>query len=135
MSYRDVLAWQVGMALVRDVYRAVKKFPAWELYVLGEQMRKAAVSIPSNIAEGHGRWEIPDYRRFLRYARGSALELQTQIVIAKDQEYVSEQEFDVLIGEANEVGRLINGLLRSLKTQDPPPELLTSKIQDPTSTP
>jgi four helix bundle protein len=122
MSYRDVLAWQVGMVLVRDVYSAVKKFPAWELYVLSQQMRKVAISIPSNIAEGHGRWEAADYRRFLRYARGSALELQTQIVIAKDENYLSEQEFETLIGRANEVGRLINGLLRSLKTNDPPPD-------------
>jgi len=122
MSYRDVLAWQVGMALVRDVYSTVGKFPAWELYVLGQQMRKAAISIPSNVAEGQGRWEAADYRRFLRYARGSALELQTQIVIAKDVDYLSEPEFDALIGKANEVGRLINGLLRSLKTNDPPPD-------------
>jgi four helix bundle protein len=119
-NYRDVLAWQVGMALVRDVYSAVKKFPSWERYVLSEQMRKAAISIPSNVAEGHGRWDVGDNRKFVRYARGSALELQTQIIIAKDQGYLSEQEFDALIGRANEVGRLINGLLKSLG--HPPPD-------------
>jgi four helix bundle protein len=127
MSYRDLVAWQKAMALVRDTYRAVKKFPASEQYVLSEQMRKAAISIPSNIAEGQGRWTLPDYRKFLREARGSTLELQTQILIAKDQDYLTHDEADTLIARSDEVGRLINGLLRSLaqhptKTQDQRPK-------------
>jgi len=113
-SYRELLVWQKAMDLVDNVYTAVRRFPREELFALSQQMRKAAVSIPSNIAEGWGRWSRAEYRLFVRNARGSALELQTQIVIAKRQKFVTGEVAAKLDSQAEEVGKMLNGLLRTL---------------------
>jgi len=113
-SYRELLVWQKAMDLVDNVYTAVRRFPREELFALSQQMRKAAVSIPSNIAEGWGRWSRAEYRLFVRNARGSALELQTQIVIAKRQKFVTGEVAAKLDAQAEEVGKMLNGLLRTL---------------------
>ncbi len=102
------------MDLVDAVYDAVRSFPASELYCLSAQMRKAAVSIPCDIAEGRGRHTKPDYGHFLYEARGGTQELETQIEIATRQKFIEAQRGGELMELVHEVGRLINGLLRSL---------------------
>ena len=100
------------MDLVDAVYDL--KLPDEELYVLSAQMRRAAISIPSNIAEGHGRFSLRDFRRFLREARASGLELETQILIAKRRRFISEQQAISLLRLVGEVSQLISGLIRYL---------------------
>jgi len=109
-----LVVWQKAIELVDDVYAAVRLFPREELFVLSAQMRRAAISIPSNIAEGWGRWSRAEYRQFVRDARGSALELQTQIVIAMRQKFVTGEVAKRLDEKAERVGKLLNGLLRTL---------------------
>lgn len=101
------------MDLVDAVYKVVNSsFPQSELYGLSAQMRSAARSIPSNIAEGRGRHSIPDYRHFLYQARGSLHEVETQIDMAQRQKFIDERNATELMKLANEVGRLVNGLIR-----------------------
>jgi len=83
-SYRDLVVWQKSMALVREVYRYIQSFPKAEASGLTTQLRRAAVSVPSNIAEGQGRLSTGEFKQFLGHARGSLLELETQILIAQD---------------------------------------------------
>ena len=112
-TYRDLLAWQKAMDLVVAIYETVRSFPRSELFLLSQQMRAAAISIPCNIAEGRGRYTIADQTHFYRQARGSAYELQTQIEISRRLELISDENGATLSALAAEVGRLINGLLAS----------------------
>jgi four helix bundle protein len=114
--YKDLIVWQKAMALVTDVYRATQPFPKEELFGLTSQMRRAAVSIPSNIAEGQGRLTQGEFRQFLGNARGSFAELDTQLLIAQNLGYLKESA--QLFDELAEVGRLLNGLLSSLETEN-----------------
>ena len=100
------------MELVEEVYLLTRGFPKEERYGLTNQLRRAAVSVPSNIAEGQGRYHFRDFRRFLRQARASGYELETQILIAERQAFVSSEESQRLIDETRRVLQLINGLLR-----------------------
>jgi four helix bundle protein len=86
-SFKDLIVWQKGYRLVLETYKITKTFPKTEQYGLAQQMRRAAVSIPSNIAEGYGRKHKPEYNQFLRHAYGSLLELQTQYLLSVDLEY------------------------------------------------
>src|SRR3712207_4783673 len=113
-SYRDLVVWQKAMALVTSCYRSTKRFPAEELYGLTSQLRRAAVSVPANIAEGHGRSSRADYARHLAIAYGSLMEAETHILIAADLGYLSAEDRDSLLEQASEVGRLLNALKRSL---------------------
>ena len=108
------LAWRKAMVLVADVYRHTQTFPKSELYGLTAQLRRAAVSVPSNIAEGQGRASTGEFKQFLGHARGSLLELETQLQIAKGLEYLSSEACAILLEECSEVGRILNGLLASL---------------------
>jgi four helix bundle protein len=103
------------MALVREVYVSTRGFPASELYGLTSQLRRAAVSIPSNIAEGHGRRSTGEFKQFLGHARGSLAELETQILIARDLSYLNVEQTERLLVNSAEVGRIMNGLLVSLE--------------------
>ena len=118
MSYRDLLVWQKSMALVTEVYRGTRGFPREEIYGLTSQMRRAAVSIPSNIAEGYGRNSTQDYVRFLRMASGSLYELQTQLEIAVNLNYFDKTMFETLYSASSEAEKmlscLINKLVRSI---------------------
>jgi len=114
-GFQQLIAWQKAYELVLGVYRASQRFPADERFGLTQQMRRAAVSIPANVAEGWGRGSRTDYVRFLDMARGSAYELQTQLWIASDLGYL-DKEHDVLTA-LDEVERLLNGLIRSLRVQ------------------
>ena len=116
-SFRDLVAWQKAMDLVTLVYRATARFPCDEVFGLRMQMRRAAVSIPSNIAEGWGRQSRVDYARFLRIARGSLYELQTQTIVAARQGYISPAHEQELRQLADETGRVLYGLTKGLETQ------------------
>jgi four helix bundle protein len=113
-SHRDLIAWQKAMDVVVAVYQVSKKFPKDELYGLTSQLRRAAVSVPANIAEGQGRRSKAEYCQFLGHARGSLLEVDTHLEIALRLEYLNEEEYSQIQERLREVGRILNGLLRSL---------------------
>lgn len=104
------------MALVLDVYRSTQTFPRTETYGLVSQLRRAAVSIPSNIAEGQARLSTGEFRQFLGNARGSLMEVETQILLAQELGYLERDERNNLLSTSAEVGRILNGLLNSLPT-------------------
>jgi len=118
-SYRDLVVWRKSMALVTDIYRCTQAFPASELYGLVSQLRRAAVSVPSNIAEGQARLSTGEFKQFLGHARGSLMEVETQILVAAELGYLKTHETDALLVGAGEIGRLLNGLLRSLPVRKP----------------
>ena len=111
-SFKDLIVWQKSYKLVLEIYKITKDFPKSETYGLSQQMRKSAVSIPSNIAEGYGRKHKAEYNQFLSIAYGSLLELETQFLIAKDLRYVSESQ----IGETllKEVGSILYRMLHPI---------------------
>jgi four helix bundle protein len=113
-TYRDLLTWQKSMALVTEIYRLSKSFPKDETYGLTSQMRRCAVSVPSNIAEGYGRNSISDYIRFLYIAIASLYELQTRIEIALNLQYLSKTGFDKLYESSREIERMLSSLTRKL---------------------
>jgi len=113
-NYSDLIAWQKAMDLVTAIYKASATFPKEETYGLTAQLRRAAVSIPSNIAEGQGRRGAHEFSRFLNIAHGSLREVETQIMIAKRLDYLEEPTSAKLLECASEVGRLITGLTNSL---------------------
>jgi len=112
--YQELIAWQKAMALVEEVYAATRTFPREEIYGLTSQLRRAAVSVPSNIAEGQGRRSTADFLRHLSIAYGSLLELETQVLIAARLNYLSKEKCNVVLKMAAEVGRLLNGLISAL---------------------
>jgi len=114
-SYRELAAWIKAMELVTNIYRATQAFPKEEVFGLTSQMRRSAVSIPSNIAEGQGRLGRKEFIYFLGNARGSLMELETQIIIANNLNYIDKSVMDDLLERTSEVGRILNGLLSSLK--------------------
>jgi four helix bundle protein len=117
--YKVLIAWQKAMDLVAALYDATEALPKRETYSLPDQMRRAAVSVPSNIAEGQARYSNREFRHFLRHSRGSLAELETQVLIAQRRNYLSEPQAAELLRRANEVGRILSGLLDSLKEPIP----------------
>ena len=114
-SYRDLRIWREAVELALAVYRITTAFPKHELYGLTSQMRRAAVSISSNIAEGKGHSSDGDPGRFLFLARGPLLELQTQIVIAKELEYLTVEQSSRLTKTTDDLGRGLNGLIQTVR--------------------
>jgi four helix bundle protein len=114
-TYRELIAWQKSIELVTAVYEATQSFPKEEIYGLTNQMRRAAVSVPSNIAEGQGRGTPNELLHFLRIAHGSLQELETQLLIAERLSYLNSDKLENLLDQASEVGRLMVGLSKSLK--------------------
>ena len=114
-SYRQLNVWQKAMDFVAEVYRVTRTFPKEEMYRVTSQFRRAAVSIPSNIAEGQGRQTTGEFRQFLGHARGSLLETETQILLSERLEYLDHKTAEMLLGQAAEVGRILNGLMNSLE--------------------
>jgi len=115
-SYTDLIVWKKSILLVLRIYRLTAGFPADELYGLRSQMRRAAVSIASNIAEGQSRYSHKDFQRFLANSRGSLSELETQLVISRELAYVSKQIAGEVPQSCNEIGRMLNGLYASLES-------------------
>jgi four helix bundle protein len=113
-SYRELVVWQKAIALVIDVYSITDGFPHNEIYGLTSQLRRSAVSVPSNIAEGQGRATKGEFVQFLCHARGSLFELETQIVIAKELGYLAPESEERVTAKVTEVARILNGLLTSL---------------------
>jgi four helix bundle protein len=119
-SHNDLVVWKKAMRLVFNTYRYTKRFPREETYGLAAQMRRAAVSIPSKIAEGKGRYSRKELLQFLVNARSSLLELETQIEIARHLDYLDEVAELELASEASEVGRMLNGMLEHFRQQPVP---------------
>jgi four helix bundle protein len=113
-SYRDLVVWKKSMTLVLDVYRSTQAFPKPETYGLVAQSRRAAVSIPSNIAEGQARLSTAEFKQSLGHARGSLMEVETQILISQELGYLERDQSESLLSSSAEVGRILNGLLNSL---------------------
>jgi len=113
-SFKDLRVWQASVRLAADVHRQTADFPKYELYELTQQMRRAAVSVASNIAEGKGHRSNHEFSHFLFHARGSLLELQTQLMIAKELQYLSQEHIGQLLESAEAVGRALSGLINSL---------------------
>ena len=111
-EYRDLLVWQKGMDLVAEVYRLVKLLPKEETYALSDQMRRAVVSIPSNIAEGHGRGSANEFVHFLTIAQGSRAEVETQLQICLRLQYLTERQISAAMSLSQEVGRMLTTLIR-----------------------
>ena len=114
-SFRDLTVWQRSMQLTVAVYRLTQEFPREELYGLTSQIRRSAVSLPSNIAEGHGRLNTAEFRQFLGVARGSNCELQTQLEIARVLGYGSPRKIEEAEHLSNEVGKMIYSIITSTK--------------------
>jgi len=113
--YQDLLVWQKAIQLVRDVYVTTRSFPREEIYGLTSQLRRSAVSIPSNIAEGQGRRSRGDFLQFLRVARGSLMEAETQIIIASDLSYLAPERTRGLLSDTREIGKMLDGLMESIR--------------------
>lgn len=116
-SYRDLIVWQKAMDLVVQIYGASRKLPREEIYGLTAQLRRSAVSIPPNIAEGQGRQTTRDFLHFLSIAHGSLCEVETRIILAVRLQYLDEKELGNLLSSTGEVGRLLNGLCNSLESK------------------
>ena len=114
-SYKDFAVWHKAMDLTVEVYRLVKLLPREEIYALSDQMRRAVVSIPSNIAEGQGRNSTREFIKFLTIARGSQAELDTQLQICVRLKYLSEDETAIAFGLCEEVGKILSSLIAKLK--------------------
>jgi four helix bundle protein len=117
-SFRDLLAWQKAIELVSEIYSCTRGFPREEQFGLTNQLRRAAVSVPSNIAEGKGRSTDKDFSLFLHHARGSLREIETQLIIAHRLAYLSEETSGKLIAQAGEPARILNGLIRSIRPEE-----------------
>jgi four helix bundle protein len=114
-SYQDLVAWQKGMDLVELVYHVSARFPVEERFGLTSQVRRAAVSIPSNIAEGQAR-SSRDFLRFLDYSKGSLAETETQILVGERLKFITSQESQTVLTLSTEVGRIVSGLIKSIPT-------------------
>jgi four helix bundle protein len=114
-QYQDLIGWQKAIALVNNIYEVSSTFPRDEMYGVTSQLGRAAVSVPSNIAEGQGRSTSGEFIQFLCYARGSLFELETQIIVANNLSYVADAQRDALIAKISELGRILNGLITSLQ--------------------
>lgn len=132
-SFRDLIVWQRAIDLTTEVYRLTARFPREEVYGLTSQLRRAAVSVASNIAEGSGRGGKREFRQFLTTARGSVCEVQTQLTIAGNLDFARRKEIQATESVANEVGRMLNGLLQSLARDSDAPGQPTSNQELTTS--
>lgn len=113
-TYRDLIAWQKATQLAFDVYSCTREFPRDEIYGLTSQMRRAAVSVASNIAEGKGRYSRKEFAQFLYRSRGSLLELETQLFIAERLHYIQPSTALKILDRSKELGRILNGLTKSV---------------------
>jgi four helix bundle protein len=113
--FKDLRIWQMGMEVVKDVYRLTQKFPKEEMYCLSQQMRRAAVSIPSNIAEGFKRFHLNENKQFLAIALSSAAELETQILIAHELRYINHDELSSVCDKLDHLSKMMMLFLKRMK--------------------
>jgi four helix bundle protein len=119
-SYRDLIVWQKSMDLVEMVYQVTKEFPKEELYGLSNQLRRAVVSVPSNIAEGQARSSTAEFRNFLSIARGSLAEIETQLLIAERLNYIESGKLGELMNIQAEINKMTNALMSKLAPRHSP---------------
>lgn len=117
--FKELIVWQKSINLVTEIYRITEKFPSNEIYGLTSKLRRASVSVPSNIAEGNTGRSKADYLQFLRIARGSCSEIETQIIISKNLGFIDDIIFETLSFNIIEISKMINGLINSLKDSKP----------------
>ncbi len=117
--FKDLIAWQKAMELVNVVYDATEGFPKAEIFSLTNQIRRAAVSVPSNIAEGQAHYSHREFLHFLRHSRGSLAELETQLLIASARKYLGEEQRENIQARIDELSRILSGLISSLKERTP----------------
>jgi len=113
--HKKLEVWRMSMDFVKEIYQITAGFPATESYGLTSQMRRAALSIPSNLAEGAARKGIKEFKQFLNIAQGSISEIDTQMDLARMLNYLEQHEFEMLMEKANRISKMLYGLSRSLK--------------------
>ena len=114
-SYQDLEVWKSAIALVKEIYQATARFPSSEIYGLTNQIRRAAVSIPSNIAEGQGRISPKEFRQFLSISIGSLAEMETQLIIAKEINYLAQEELNPLLLKIDHIRKMAKASLNSIR--------------------
>lgn len=114
-NFKELLVWQKSINFVTEIYELTNDFPKNEMYGLISQIRRASISIPSNIAEGNSRRSVADYLQFLKIARGSCAEVETQLIIAQNLKFLSEEHYLKLNQDIIEILKMLNGLINSLK--------------------
>jgi len=115
LSYRDLDVWRRSMSLVKNIYALTSSFPREEIYGLTSQIRRAAVSIPSNIAEGHAKRSTKEFHRFCNISLGSIAELETQLLIAESLNYADTARVQSFLADLSELGKMLNSLLNGLE--------------------
>lgn len=113
-SYKGLDVWKKSLAVVKDIYRITNSFPRSEIFGLTNQIRRAAVSIPSNIAEGHSRNSRNEFKQFLFISLGSAAELETQLIISHEVGFLTKDDLSLLTCKIDEVGKMIRGIIKKL---------------------
>ena len=117
-TFRNLLIWQKSMDLVTKIYSSTQQFPKEELFGLTSQIRRSAISIPSNIAEGYGRDSNKEYLRFLNISISSLFEMQTQLEIAKNINYINETDFNKIYEDSREIERMLTSFIKKIKERD-----------------
>lgn len=117
-DFKDLVVWQKAMELVAEVYLIAKKLPKEELFALNDQIRRSAISIPSNIAEGQGRNSTKEFIQFLAISKGSKAELETQLLLCVKMDYLNNKDIETAISLIQEVGKMLNGLQKSLTSKN-----------------
>ena len=113
-NYRDLKVWQIAVDVVEAVYRLTREFPKHESYGIAQQIQRAAVSVPSNIAEGHARASTKEFLHYISIALGSLAELETQLIVATRLQYLKTQELDSILQQTDETGKMLRGLQKTL---------------------
>ena len=113
-SYQQLEVWKKAMSLVTEVYQQTQTYPKEEIYALAIQIRRSAISIPANIAEGWGRKNTKEYVQFLRISRGSLLELETHLIISANLNYLSQQSLESLSQKIQEISKMLNAMIKKL---------------------
>lgn len=121
MNYKELVVWQKAMQLVKEIYKLTRLLPKEETYALSDQIRRAAVSVPSNIAEGYGRSANRDYAHFLSIARGSTYELDTQLNIAVMLDFITTEQTQEALTLCEECGRMLNAMIKKIAPPRPNP--------------
>jgi four helix bundle protein len=116
-SYKDLQVWQRGMDLAQRIYELTRAFPQKEVYALSNQMQRAAVSIPANVAEGHARDSTREFLHYISIALGSLAELETHLILAGRLSYLGESDVSITLSSADELGRMLRGLQKKLKAR------------------
>ena len=117
-THKDLNVWKRAIAFVTYIYKTTEKFPKSELYGLSSQLRRAAVSIPSNIAEGAARNHDKEFLQFLYIALSSSVEVETQLIISHNLGFITKSELEELIEELDTIGKMIQGLIKSIKNKN-----------------